>query len=282
MKCDGQPPLREKVTGGANVAVVGMGYRGLLEVEGGVWWQRTCACGNSCWYCDDGSCGLASATEIDVFGSWRADGSRAGKTSLVVVSAATVLRWHHRGWRAYWRWWSRRGAKAGRHPIAQELQALIRRMAAENRSWGRRRIQAELARLGFKVSARTVAKYMQRPTHRRPSPGGWRLFLKQHAATIWACDFFCVQTILFRTFYVFFVIHHASRQVLHVHVTSHRTAEWTAQQIVECCGWDYEPPRFLVSARLLLLKAGSRPYRACMSFLPEHRPCASSLPGVRL
>jgi hypothetical protein len=45
------------------------------------WWRRTCACGNSCWYCDDGSCGLASATEIDVFGSWRADGSRAGKTS---------------------------------------------------------------------------------------------------------------------------------------------------------------------------------------------------------
>jgi transposase InsO family protein len=121
-------------------------------------------------------------------------------------------------------------------------------MAAENRSWGQRRIQAELARLGFKVSARTVAKYMQRPTHRRPSPG-WRSFLKQHAATIWACDFFCVQTILFRTFYVFFVIHHDSRQVLHVHVTPHPTAEWTAQQIVECCGWDYEPPRFLVHDR---------------------------------
>jgi hypothetical protein len=73
--------------------------------------------------------------------------------------------------------------------------------------------------------------------------------MKQHAATIWACDFFCVQTILFRTFYVFFVIHHASRQVVHVHVTPHPTAEWTAQEIVECCGWDYEPPRFLVHDR---------------------------------
>jgi hypothetical protein len=51
---------------------------------------------------------------------------------LVVVSVATVLRWHHRGWRTYWRWRSRRGAKAGRHPIAQELQALIRRMTIEN------------------------------------------------------------------------------------------------------------------------------------------------------
>jgi hypothetical protein len=135
--------------------------------------------------------------------------------------------------------------EGGSPPYCAELQALIRRMAAENRLWGQRRIQAELARLGFNVSARTVAKYMQRPTHRRPSPG-WRLFLKQHAATVWACDFFCVQTILFRTFYVFFVIHHASRQVLHVHVTPHPTAEWTAQQIMECCGWDYEPPRFLI------------------------------------
>jgi transposase InsO family protein len=109
-------------------------------------------------------------------------------------------------------------------------------------------MQAELARLGFKVSARTVAKYMHRPTQAKPSPG-WPLFLKQHAATIWACDFFCVQTILFRTLYVFFVIHHASRQVLHVQVTQHPTGDWTAQQIVECCGWDYEPPRFLIRDR---------------------------------
>jgi len=48
---------------------------------------------------------------------------------------------------------------------------------------------------------------------------------------------------------VFFVIHHASRQVLHVHVTPHPTAEWAAQQIVECCGWDRVPPRFLVHDR---------------------------------
>jgi transposase InsO family protein len=53
----------------------------------------------------------------------------------------------------------------------------------------------------------------------------------------------------FRTLYVFFVIHHASRQVLHVHVTAHPIAAWTAQQIVECCGWDCQPPRFLVHDR---------------------------------
>ena len=55
--------------------------------------------------------------------------------------------------------------------------------------------------------------------------------MSQHGSEIWASDFFCVRTITFRTLYVFFVIDHASRQVLHVHVTQHPTASWAAQQI---------------------------------------------------
>jgi putative transposase len=172
------------------------------------------------------------------FAGWRG--------SLLIVKPATVLSWHRRGWKAYWRWRSRRRGHPGRRAIAPDLQVLIQRMAAENPLWGQRRVQAELTRLGFKVSARTVAKYMRRS--RGGSPG-WRRFLRQHASTIWACDFFCVQTILFRTLYVFFVIHHASREVLHVRVTRHPTAAWVAQQLVECCGWDREPPRFLIHDR---------------------------------
>ena len=121
-------------------------------------------------------------------------------------------------------------------------------MASENRVWGQRRIQAELVRLGFKVSARTVAKYMHRPGGGEPSPG-WREFLKRHARHLWACDFFCVQTITFRTLYVFCVVRHANREILHVQVTRHPTAEWAAQQVIECCGWDREPPRFLIRDR---------------------------------
>jgi putative transposase len=72
-------------------------------------------------------------------------------------------------------------------------------------------------RLGFKVSARTVAKYMRRPYAGKPS-SGWRKFLKRHARDILACDFFCVQAIWFQTFYVFFAIRHVNREVLHVQV----------------------------------------------------------------
>src|SRR5499433_1088241 len=157
------------------------------------------------------------------FSGWR--------TSLLIVKPETVLRWHRQGWLTYWRRRSRRTGRPGRRPIAPELRTLIRRMTMENRLWGQRRIQAELARLGFKVSARTVAKYMQRTHHRGPSTA-WRSFLRRNGSEIWACDFFCVRTITFRMLYVLFVIEHASRQVVHVRVTLHPTASWTAQQIV--------------------------------------------------
>jgi len=114
--------------------------------------------------------------------------------------------------------------------------------------WGQKRIQAELAGLGITVSARTVAKYMRGIHRGKPSPG-WRKFLASHAQEIWACDFFCVHTIFFRTLYVFFIIHHASREVMHVRTTRHPTSEWTRREIVEACAWDLEPPRFLIHDR---------------------------------
>ena len=118
-------------------------------------------------------------------------------------------------------------ARGGRPAIRGELQALIGRMAAENRLWGQKRIQAELERLGFRVSARTVAKYASvsqlgpdRDVAGVPDAAyigylGLRLF--------------CVPTVLFQTLHVFFVIRLANRAILHVEVTRHPTAGWIAQ-----------------------------------------------------
>jgi putative transposase len=89
---------------------------------------------------------------------------------------------------------------------------------------------------------------MRARDNRDPSPG-WREFLKRHAQDIWACDFFCVRTVLFQTLHVFFVVRHANREILHAEVTRHPTADWAAQQIVECCAWDRAPPRFLIHDR---------------------------------
>ena len=81
------------------------------------------------------------------------------RASLLIVQPATVLAWHRQGFRLYWRWKSRRRS-VGRPPLDLELRALIRRMARENPTWGRRRIQAELRFLSYQVAGLTVAKYI--------------------------------------------------------------------------------------------------------------------------
>ena len=123
------------------------------------------------------------------------------RKSLLIVTPGTVMGWHRNGWKAYWRWRSRRTRRSGRKTIPPDVKFLIRRMATEN-FLGQKRIQAELARLGVTVSARTVAKYMRGIHRGKPSPG-WRYFLTSHDREISAYDFFCVQTIFFRTIYVF-------------------------------------------------------------------------------
>ncbi len=174
------------------------------------------------------------------FSGWR--------RSLIVVKPDTVVSWHRKGWKAYWRWRSRRPCRTGRRKIDPELRELIGRMARENPLWGQRRIQAELARLGFSVCARTVARYMRRPYNGTPFPG-WQQFLHQHANEIWACDLFTVQTIWFRTLYVFFVIQHGTRELVHARVTAHPNSEWLAQPMLEACGISREPPRYLIHDR---------------------------------
>jgi hypothetical protein len=88
-----------------------------------------------------------------------------------------------------------------------------------------------------------------RGCRRRGPTGTWREFLTRHASNMWACDFFCVPTVLFQTLHVFFVIRLANREIFHVAVTRHPTADWAAQQIVECCAWDRAPPRCLIHDR---------------------------------
>jgi putative transposase len=167
------------------------------------------------------------------------------RSSLVIVQPATVLAWHRRGFQRYWHRKSR-AKPVGRPPLDAELRQLIHRMARDNPTWGRRRIQAELALLGYEVAELTVAKYMHR-TSPRPSPT-WRPFLAAHARAIVAVDFFLVPTLTFRLLFAFVVLRHDRRELLHVNVTDHPTAVWTTQQIVDAFP-DESAPRFLLRDR---------------------------------
>ena len=158
------------------------------------------------------------------------------RDALVVVRPETMIRWHRAGWRLFWRLKSR----PGRPPIPKQLQALIRRMGSENPSWGEERIANELLlKLGIQVSPRTVRKYL--PPRPRGRPRGdlrWSTFLRLHAQGIISCDFMVVVTATFRLLYVFVVIEHRSRRLIHCNVTANPSAAWTLQQLREAIGFE--------------------------------------------
>src|SRR6266404_5253044 len=113
-----------------------------------------------------------------------------------------------------------------------------RRIANEHPSWGEERIANELLLMvGIRVSPRTVNKYL--PRRPRGQPRGdlrWSTFLRLHAQGIIACDFLVAATATFRLLYVFVVIEHHSRRLIHCNVTAHPTAAWTLQQLREVVG----------------------------------------------
>jgi transposase InsO family protein len=119
-------------------------------------------------------------------------------------------------------------------------------MATENPTWGVPRIQSELRLLGHVVAESTVAKYVVRP--RKPPSQTWRTFLNNHVGQIAAVDFFVVPTAFFRLVYVFVVLSHDRRRVLHFNVTSHPTAAWTARQLTEAFPFD-SASRYLIHDR---------------------------------
>ena len=113
-------------------------------------------------------------------------------------------------------------------------------MALENPRWGEERIANELLLKLVRVSPRTVRKYM--PRHPPGRPRGdlrWSTFLGLHAQGMLACDFCLAITASFRMLYVFVVIEHQTRRLVHCNVTAHPTAAWTLQQLREVVGIDH-------------------------------------------
>jgi len=161
--------------------------------------------------------------------------------ALTVVTPRTLIAWHRKGFRLFWRWKS----AAGRRPLPTELQHLIGQMSRENPAWGEERIANELLlKLGLRLSPRTVRKYM--PTLPGAPSGGprgdqrWATFLRNHARGIIACDFCIAVTATFRILYVLVVMEHASRRLIHLSATAHPTAAWTLQQLRESIPSDHQ------------------------------------------
>ena len=139
----------------------------------------------------------------------------------------------------------RRG-KPGRPTVSPEIRALIRRMNRENPSWGAPRIHGELLKLGIDIGETSVSKYLVRS--RKPPSQTWRTFLENHLQSLVSVDFFTVPTIRFQVLYVFLVLAHERRRIVHFAATAHPTAEWTAHQLREAFPWE-TAPRYLLRDR---------------------------------
>jgi putative transposase len=151
---------------------------------------------------------------------------------LIYVQADTVVRWHRERFRKFWARLSKpQRRRPGRPGTAAELRRLIERMAAANPLWRAPRIHGELKMLGIVISERTVSRILRRL--RRPPNQRWRTFLHNHIGQMVSIDFFTVPTITMKVLFVFIILEHDRRKVLHFNVTEHPTGAWTAQQIVE-------------------------------------------------
>jgi putative transposase len=180
-----------------------------------------------------------------IFWVWLRRVWAAWKSALMIVKAETVVAWHRKGFRLFWTWKIHHG-KPGRPKMPQEIRDLIRMMSRNNPRWGAPRIHGELLKLGIEITEPTVAKYMVR--HRQPPSQTWRTFLDNHVGSLVSVDFFTVPTVRFQILYVFLVLAHDRRRILHFGVTAHPTAEWTAQQLRDAFPWD-SAPRYLLRDR---------------------------------
>jgi putative transposase len=149
-----------------------------------------------------------------------------------ILQPETVLSWHRELVRRKWTF--KRKAQGGRPRISKELEALIVRLARENSRWGYGKIEGELLKLGFTVSASTVRNVLNRhgilPAPVRYGSIGWRHLMRHYRQQLLACDFFTVETIWLQTLYVLFFIELGTRRVYLAGVTAHPDGWWVAQQ----------------------------------------------------
>ena len=171
-----------------------------------------------------------------IFWIWLSRFRNNWRSSLIIVKAPTVIGWHKKGFKAYWK---RKSRRVGRPSIDWELIKLIRKMQKENVTWSAQRIQGELKKLGFEVCDNTVAKYMTKDKDDDNSrQQRWLIFLKNHAKHIVGIDFLVARTAFFKAIYVFVAISHDRRKILHFAVTAHPHSQWAIQQLRETFAFD--------------------------------------------
>jgi transposase InsO family protein len=150
--------------------------------------------------------------------------------AIFSVTPATILAWHRRLVSRKWDYTVRR--RPGRPPTAAAIKSMVIRMAADNPTWGHRRVQGELVRLGHRIAASTVWQILHDagigPAPRRSGPS-WRQFLTAQAKAVLAVDFLHVDTLFLTRIYALIAVEHGSRRTHLIGISTHPTGAWTTQ-----------------------------------------------------
>jgi len=163
------------------------------------------------------------------------------KDALILVKPETVIGWHKKMFKLYWK----HKSKGGRPKISHETIALIKRIHKENPLLSPEKIYERLIELAVTDAPvpNTIAKYIieSRNPATEPQKQSWKSFLGNHVSEIWSMDFAVVPTLTFKVLYVFFIISHERRKIEHFAVTEYPTSQWVAQQIRNATPFGKQP-----------------------------------------
>ena len=153
---------------------------------------------------------------------------------FTLVKPDTVLKWYKKLIKNYWTF-SKNSNKAGRPETDKEIKKLILEMKNKNILWGAKKIQGELKKLGINLDTKTIRKILKtfRDKGKIKKSLTWSKFLKTHINSIYAMDFFTIDTIFNVRYYVFFIIHHKTREIIQTAITRNPTMLFVKQQMIE-------------------------------------------------
>ena len=153
---------------------------------------------------------------------------------FTIVKPETVLKWTRNLIKRYWTFPSQE-TKRGRPETAVETKQLILEMKNENLYWGIKRIQGELMKVGIVLDKKTISKKLRefRLKGKVRKSLTWPQFIKSHLESLYACDFFTIDTIMGKRYYVFFILYMKSREIMQYAVTTNPCREFVKQQLIE-------------------------------------------------
>ncbi len=155
------------------------------------------------------------------------------KEKLTIVRPETILRWQKELIKSFWTFKPKK--RHGRPAISEDIRQLILSMKNDNLYWGARKIQGELLKLGIKIDEKTIRNILNGFRRRGKVKHSltWKKFLKFQAHSIYAMDFFTIDTILNQRYYIFFIMYHKTREIMQIALTKNPSREFVRQQLIE-------------------------------------------------